>query len=73
VDSPRFRFNVVTQINNVTVGSFTDIARSSKIFTLYHNMAGTYKISMTVPEQYSSEVNLHFYGPFDSIHFTDGG
>lgn len=66
-----FRFNVVIRVDNRTVGSFSDVARYQRIFTLYHRTAGSYSVSLNLPNGDTGTI-LSLFGPFSGISVNGG-
>lgn len=70
--APTFAFNIRIQVNNITVGTFTDIARYDRIFTIYQSTMGTYQVSVVAPASVSSSYTITVYGPFTDLQVSGG-
>lgn len=70
--APTFAFNIRIQVNNITVGTFTDVARHDRIFTLYQGTMGTYQVSVVAPAPVSSSYSITVYGPFSDLQVSGG-
>lgn len=67
-----FAFNIRIQINNVTVGAYTDVARYGRIYILFHRSMGNYKINVNTPANLASSFSVSIFGPFSNVQVSGG-
>lgn len=70
--SPTFAFNIRIRVNNITVGTYTDVARYDRIFAFYQATMGTYQVSVVAPAAVSSNYVITVYGPFTDLQISGG-
>jgi hypothetical protein len=68
-----FPFSVRIVANNITVGSFSDVARYDRIFPYYHATMGSYAVSASLQRPGNGfGLTLTVYGPFTSLQVSGG-
>jgi hypothetical protein len=73
VGGSSFPFSIRIQVDNITVGSYSDVARYDRIFPYYHQGMGTYTVSASVQlASANSTITLKVYGPFKALQVTGG-
>jgi hypothetical protein len=70
--APGFAYNIRIEINNYTVGTYTDVARYDRIFAYYHQTMGNYQAIVTTPPGMASSYSLSVYGPFQTLQISGG-
>ena len=68
-----FPFEIRIQVDNTTVGTFSDVARYDRIFPIYIANMGSYSAnaSMQLPGN-GLELTLTVYGPFQTLQVSGG-
>lgn len=68
-----FPFSIRIVTNNVTVGSFSDVARYDRIFPFYHATMGSYSVSASIQRPGKDfGLTVTVYGPFSSLKVSGG-
>jgi hypothetical protein len=68
-----FPFSITIQVNNITIGSYSDVARYDRIFTYFHQSMGSYQVSAsTLSSKDNSNLTLTVYGPFSTLQVSGG-
>lgn len=68
-----FPFSIRIEANNITVGSYSDVARYGRIFPYYHQAMGTYTASVSVQQATANAtLTLKVFGPFTTLQVSGG-
>jgi hypothetical protein len=68
-----FPFSIRIMVDNITVGTFSDVARYDRIFPYYHATMGTYSVSASMQRSGNGfGLTLTVYGPFSTLQVSGG-
>jgi hypothetical protein len=68
----QFAFKISISANNQSIAKNVDIARYSRVFTLYHSSGGSHSVKLSVPNSLAGMATLYLYGPFDTLTVAGG-
>jgi hypothetical protein len=71
--STPFPFAIRIQANNITVGSYSDVARYDRIFPIFNSGMGRYTVSASAQRPGpNATLSLSVFGPFQSLRISGG-
>lgn len=71
--SSSFAFSIQIQVNNITVGTYADVARYDRIFAYYHSSMGTYQVTVNGQSaKAKTDLSVKVFGPFSSLTISGG-